>query len=328
MICSTPFNWILSSTALTIILQLIFFSIAFFLQSDLLTDMAASVNFVIVALVGALGCHRTGNHFIPLRTVLLCLMVCVWACRLGIFQLTRLWAKKRDSRFDSMRSSPIKFAGFWALQAAWILIVSLPLTLVNGSGSIAALQARGIGFWDVFGVFIWICGLVCEVRADHEKYIFSLIPRADRTLPFITTGLWSLSRHPNYFGEIVLWAGYWFVASQGLRPFCTTYFSYLLILCITLLSPIFTFYLLVFVSGMPIAESYHDRRYSKLIAYQQYKAITSPLIPISPRFYAYIHPRIKKSFFFETNSISMTAQIALPKFKAGTPVQYSNQSLR
>lgn len=249
-------------------------------------------------------------------------MVTIWAVRLGCFQLVRLWNKKRDGRFDGIREDLIKFGGFWALQATWIVVVSLPLTFVNAAAVAAYpnFKARGVGFFDLVGWAIWALGFYYEVRADHEKYAFSLIPRQERTLPFITTGLWGFSRHPNYFGEIMLWAGFWISALQGIRSW-SWLFGF-----VALISPLFTFYLLTAVSGIPVIESHNDRRFSKLLAYQQYKAITSPLIPVNPRLYAYIHPKIKRTFFLERNTIPMPTQV--PKMKFGSPIQYSNHSSR
>ena len=282
-------------------------------------DLAGSVNFFVLALTGLLGCHRTAP-FIPFRSMLLVGMVSVWAMRLGGFQFVRLWNKRRAGRFEAIRGDLKKFAAFWLLQAAWIFVVSLPLTLVNAAGASDNFKARGFGFFDVIGCLIWAFGFCFEVLADHEKYLFSLTPRNERTLPFITTGLWSFTRHPNYFGEMVLWTGFWLSAVQGIRSWS------LLAALVAIISPIFTFYLLMFVSGIPVAEAHDDRRYSKLLAYQQYKAITSPLFPVSPKIYIYIHPRIKRSFFFERNTVQMPNQV--PKFKTGAPIQFSTQTLR
>lgn len=233
----------------------------------------------------------------------------------------RLWGKqRRDGRFDGMRSDFMKFGAFWILQAVWIIVVSLPFTMVNASVTSLAYSPRGFGFFDVIGCIIWGFGFYIEVRADHQKYIFSLIPRNERTLPFITTGMWSFSRHPNYFGEIVLWIGFWICAAQGIRSWS------LLAALFSVISPVFAFYLLNSVSGIPVAEANDDRKYSKLIAYQQYKAITSPLIPINPKIYACIHPRIKRTFFLDRNTVQMPVQA--PKIKSGSPVQYSAHSSR
>lgn len=277
---------------------------------------------MVLALTGLLGCHRTASVY-PLRTVILVCLVLVWSARLGTFLFLRVWIRRKDGRFDDIRGNWSKLAAFWGLQAAWILLVSLPLILLNGVGAIDGqrVASRGINFFDAVGWGLWCAGFYLETVADHEKHVFSAIARADRTLPFITTGLWQFSRHPNYFGEIVLWCGVWLSAAQGLRNWS------LLAVLFALVSPAATFHFLVSLSGIPVAEARDDRRYGKLLAYQQYKAITSPLIPIPPRIYAILHPRFKRAVLLERNTIPV-GQFALPKMKPGSPIQYSTQSTR
>lgn len=249
-------------------------------------------------------------------------MVVLWSCRLGVFLWLRVCLRKRDARFDVLRASPLRFAMFWVLQAVWVFSVSLPLTLMHAA-MVALPEARAWRFnlFDLIGWALFGLGFYFEVLADHQKYLYSLIPKADRPTPFITTGLWSLSRHPNYFGEICLWAGIALSAAQGVSVW-----SWLLAgLCV--ISPAITFYFLVYVSGINVAEARDDRRYGRLTALLQYRAITSPLFPVNPRIYMMIHPRIKRTFFFDRANIT-PGTIPLPKIKGNEPIEYSTLQTR
>lgn len=135
-------------------------------------------------------------------------------------------------------------------------------------------------------------GFVLESTADWQKGRFHVKPKERKDLPFISTGLWRYCRHPNYFGEILLWTGTWFLSISATRPYHL----------IGLLSPIFTFTLIVFISGIPIAEKLGDKRWRRLVAYNQYKLITSPLIPLPTRVYATLPLTIKYWCFYERHS--------------------------
>lgn len=119
------------------------------------------------------------------------------------------------------------------------------------------------------------------------------MPKTARDLPFITTGLWRFSRHPNYFGEVLVWSGLWLFSLRT----CPKYYGLL-----AGASPLLTHTLLVFVSGIPVAEKLDEKRYRRLVAYNQYKLITSPLIPLPPRVYAKLPLFIKYWLFFDRHN--------------------------
>ena len=104
-----------------------------------------------------------------------------------------------------------------------------------------------------------------EAIADYQKRKF----RAENQKKFIQTGLWSLSRHPNYFGEIVLWFG---IAVMAFPVFTGWQF-------VSLVSPVFVFLLLTRVSGIPILEKHADDTWGKKKDYQVYKEKTPVLFP-------------------------------------------------
>ena len=216
----------------------------------------------------------------------------------------------------------MRFAGFWTLQAFWVTAVSWPLTLLNAA-IVAAPAARAWRFnlFDLAGWAIWGLGFYFEVLADHQRFLHSQIPKSERTPPFLASGLWSLSRHPNYFGEMLLWFGVALSAAQGIS-------SWSILASLTaFLSPAISFYFLVHVSGLPLAEARDEKRFSRFLAYQQYKALTSPLFPVPQRVYMMIHPRIKRAFFFDREPVQ-PGTIPMPKMKGNDVIEYSTIKTR
>lgn len=126
--------------------------------------------------------------------------------------------------------------------------------------------------------------------ADWQKGKFRESKKTSASLPFCTIGLWRYSRHPNYFGEILAWTGLWMFSLRT----CPKYYGSLAIF-----SPLLTFLLLVYVSGMPLAEATEAKRHRRLVAFNQYRLITSPLVLLPPRLYAKMSAWIKWWFFFE-----------------------------
>ncbi len=118
-------------------------------------------------------------------------------------------------------------------------------------------------------LFEWTVGLIIETIADVQKIQFKNNPANKGK--WIESGIWRYSRHPNYFGEIVVWIGVYIVAATSL-PFVQA--------AIGLISPLFIIVLLLFVSGIPILEKSADKRWGNDPAYKKYKKRTSLLIPL------------------------------------------------
>jgi len=201
------------------------------------------------------------------RSWLVALMVTVWGLRLGLFLVRRIARDGRDARFDDIKISPPRFAGAWTLQALWVFLTSLAATTL-----IAADDGGSRILWtDVLGLSLWLGGFAIEVVSDSQKSAFRRDPAAAGR--FIETGLWAWSRHPNYFGEIVLWLGI-FVIGAGVFEGGQW---------IALLSPVFVFLLLTRGSGVPMLEQRADARWGDDPAYQAYKARTPVLLLRPPR---------------------------------------------
>ena len=248
-----------------------------------MTDFSGSTNFLALALMVLV---LNGTYY--KRQIVLTTFTALWAVRLASFLLIRVLIRGKDDRFDEMRSKFWSFLGFWIFQMIWVFTVSLPVTLNN-----AAKHDKALNYLDYVGWAFWIIGFLCETVADIQKFNHNMIP-SDSRPPFLATGLWSVSRHPNYFGEILLWTGIFISSCNAYNADNEMRWGYLAVL-----SPVLTFLLLMFLSGIPLAEQKSDQRYGKLAQYIDYKRSTSPLIPFPPQLYRRLPNAVKEWLFFE-----------------------------
>ena len=203
---------------------------------------------------------------LDLRSTLVVGMVSIWAIRLAGFLFVRVKRVGKDIRFDSVKTKPSTFLVWWTLQALWVLTtMAAALAIVTGGERISMSWLGWIGFG------VWLFGFAVEVVADAQKSSFKNDPVNQGQ--FIRTGLWAWSRHPNYFGEIVLWTGVAIMAIPVL-----TGWQYA-----TLISPVFVSFLLMKMSGVPLLERKADERWGGQEEYEAYKATTPVLIPRPPR---------------------------------------------
>lgn len=257
--------------------QFFFFVITALLKFDKVTDFAGSTNFIILAVL-TLVLKGSWNF----RQVILSLLVIIWGLRLGAFLLMRILKWGEDKRFDNMRTNLGKLAVFWIFQAVWVWSVSLPLTIVNASDRTPSLQAV-----DIIGWIMWSVGIIVEAIADQQKLVFK--GSAENRGKWCNVGLWKYSRHPNYFGEILLWWGIFVASTPVLEG--TEWF--------VILGPVFLTLLLLFLSGIPLLEESADKKFGNVPGYRQYKKVTSPLILLPPVIYGNLPQWFKATFVFE-----------------------------
>lgn len=198
------------------------------------------------------------------RSLALAAMVIIWAVRLGSFLFIRIHRSGSDDRFDDIKVNPLSFLRVWIMQGLWVSITAAAAWI-----AIATEPADRVSF-DVFagvGIALWIIGMLFEVVADLQKNAFKADPANEGR--FIRTGLWSRSRHPNYFGEILAWVGVAIVAAPVFDGWQW----------IGLLSPVFVVLLLTRVSGIPLLEKKADKRWGGDADYEAYKTATPVLVP-------------------------------------------------
>lgn len=202
------------------------------------------------------------------RRLLLLVLVSIWAVRLGSFLFLRIRKAGKDARFDELKQSFWGFLNVWTIQGLWV-----SLTLAAALAAVTSTYRSGalIDPYIVIGVLVWLAGFAIEVTADLQKSAF----RRDAANHgcFIKNGLWSWSRHPNYFGEILLWTGIAVIALPALHGW--TY--------VTLVSPVFVFALITRVSGIPLLEKKADATWGGQPDYEAYKSSTSVLVPLPPK---------------------------------------------
>jgi steroid 5-alpha reductase family enzyme len=238
----------------------LFFVYASVKKTDLVTDLSYSLSFGLVALVLIL--LNTSAGWVALIPAVLTI---VWALRLGAYLFARIIRTKVDHRFDSMRDKPFKFARFWILQAVAVAIIVLPVV----SSAASEVQPRSFVGFEAIGLGMWIVGVIVEAVSDAQKSAF----KRGGAKGFIATGLWRYSRHPNYFGETLLWWGIFVYSLPSLYG----------MLYLSILGPLFIALLLLFVSGIPLLEKSADAKYGADPDYKEYKRRTSIFVPLPPR---------------------------------------------
>jgi steroid 5-alpha reductase family enzyme len=224
-------------------------------------DLTGSVTYITVV-----GVALVLSPDLDARALIAGAMVVVWALRLGSFLFRRIRREGHDRRFDRIKTDALRFFMTWTLQGLWVLLtVACALAIITG------LERRPIELVAVAGILVWIAGFSIEVVADRQKSAFRSDPANEGR--FIASGLWAWSRHPNYFGEIVLWTGVAIMALPVLSGWRW----------VTLISPVFVALLLTRVSGIPMLEARAEERWGDDAEFRRYTETTPVLIPRPPR---------------------------------------------
>lgn len=203
-----------------------------------------------------------------LRSIVLACMVVIWALRLGSFLFLRIRRAGEDDRFAEIKQQPLVFLRVWVIQGLWVSVTASAAWIALSGDAAARAPMNWLA---ILGVVMWLAGFAFEVIADLQKSAFKADPR--NAGKFIRSGLWATSRHPNYFGEIVLWIGVFLVAAPVLSGWQW----------VALLSPVLVTVLLTRVSGIPLLEAKAEKRWGGQADYEAYRRATPVLIPRLPR---------------------------------------------
>jgi steroid 5-alpha reductase family enzyme len=231
------------------------------LKNASIVDIVWGLGFVITSWVLALTIDGDST-----RQILLAVMVGAWGLRLGGYLAKRNIGHGEDWRYKAMRKKKgarfglISLVTVFGLQGVLMWVVSLPVMFGNSDAT------PGVGPLAVIGVMVWAVGLSFEAVGDWQLAKFKKDP--NNAGKVMQTGLWSLTRHPNYFGDALLWWGIGIVGAEtgtGVVGF---------------IGPVVMTVFLLRVSGVPMLERSLMKRRE---GYAEYAARTSSFIPRPPK---------------------------------------------
>lgn len=222
-----------------------------------LVDIAWGGGFVVVAWTGFLT-----TFSVTAQSITILILVTIWGVRLFWHLARRNWNKPEDYRYVNMRKrwgttlvNLKAFLNVFVLQGVLLFIIALPIT------HSFANESEEFAWWQMLGIVIWIIGFIFEVGGDLQLENFKKNPANKGKL--LTTGFWSVTRHPNYFGEALSWWGVFLVALTQMTDFWL------------ITSPIVITLLLLFVSGVPLLE----KKYQGRKDFEAYANKTSKFFP-------------------------------------------------
>ena len=253
---------VLNAVILAFLIQWVAFIPAYLFQTEKFYDLTGSLTYLTVIWFVYLSSNQVGE--VNFQNLIVTVLISIWAIRLGSFLFSRIHKDGEDKRFRSIKTSPSQFFMTWTLQGMWVSICSM--CAITGISSSEGLVLNPLFY---LGFILFLIGFLIEVIADHQKTVFRAIK--ENKDKFISTGLWSKSQHPNYFGEILLWSS---IAIMSFSSLSGTQY-------LTMISPIFTYVLLVYISGVRMLDDMGNKKWGHLKEYKQYKQNT-PVLFIKP----------------------------------------------
>lgn len=237
------------------------FTVSRILRRNDVADFFWGLGFVSLAVV-----HSVQSEHFGLRAKVVLGLVVFWGVRLALYTGFRMLGKKEDQRYANWRiswgkSEPLRaFFQVFLLQGTILGVIALPVIWV------LRMDASEISGWDFLGLALVLTGLCFEVIADFQMRDFKKSSQNHGKI--MSQGLWSYSRHPNYFGEILIWWGFFFMALNLPGAF------------LTLVSPLLITFLLLRVSGVTLLEMIMKE---KGPAFEAYLKTTPTILPLSGR---------------------------------------------
>ena len=249
---------VMQAVMLAFLIQWVAYIPAYIFQTEKFYDLTGSLSYLTVIWFVFLSSNNLSG--LNIQNLIVVTLISIWAIRLGTFLFGRIHKDGEDKRFRTIKTSASQFFMTWTLQGMWVSICTMcAITAISSSQGIIAnaLFYLGLAFF--------IVGFAIEIVSDHQKSAFRAVP--ENKEKFITSGLWSKSQHPNYFGEILLWSAIALLSISSLNG--TQY--------LTLISPIFTYVLLVYISGVRMLDDMGDKKWGHLEEYKEYKTNTPTL---------------------------------------------------
>jgi steroid 5-alpha reductase family enzyme len=249
-------------TNLTAIIALLIalWCLSLLLRNASIVDIFWGCGFVVVAWI-SLG---TSGHLLA-QQLLLTIMVSVWGLRLAGYLAWRNIGKPEDYRYAAMRERHgklfpvVSLFTVFGLQGVLMWIISLPI-------QVGISQAQGWHAIMAIGMLLWMAGLFFETVGDFQLARFKADPRNQGRV--MNRGLWRYTRHPNYFGDFLVWWGFYLVGIES-----TSWWW-------TILGPLLMSFLLIRVSGVRLLES---SLRSRVAGYEEYVRDTSAFFPLPPK---------------------------------------------
>ena len=249
---------VMQAVMLAFLIQWVAYIPAYIFQTEKFYDLTGSLSYLTVIWFVFFSSNNLSG--LNIQNLIVATLISIWAIRLGTFLFGRIHKDGEDKRFRTIKTSASQFFMTWTLQGMWVSICTMcAITAISSSQGIIAnaLFYLGLAFF--------IVGFVIEVVSDQQKSAFRAVP--ENKEKFITSGLWSKSQHPNYFGEILLWSAIALLSISSLNG--TQY--------LTLISPIFTYVLLVYISGVRMLDDMGNKKWGHLEEYKEYKRNTPTL---------------------------------------------------
>lgn len=241
------------------LLVLIYMSLVFILaqiaKDNSVVDIFWGLGFILIAIYSLIQDTQP-----DLRKWIVTFLVALWGIRLSVHVFLRNRGKGEDFRYRRWRETwkffvLRSYVRIFLLQGLLMFIIAFPVYYIN------FYSKEPLGFWDTLGLVVFGTGFLFESVADFQLMNFKKDAR--NTGKIMTTGLWEMTRHPNYFGEALVW---WGISLYAVNlPYGW----------ITLISPVVITLLLRFVSGVPVLE----KKYEGRLDWEEYKNKTAPFIP-------------------------------------------------
>ncbi len=249
---------VMQAVMLAFLIQWVAYIPAYIFQTEKFYDLTGSLSYLTVIWFVFFSSNNLSG--LNIQNLIVVTLISVWAIRLGTFLFGRIHKDGEDKRFRTIKTSASQFFMTWTLQGMWVSICTMcAITAISSSQGIIA----NVLFY--LGLAFFIVGFAIEVVSDQQKSAFRAVP--ENKEKFITSGLWSKSQHPNYFGEILLWSAIALLSISSLNG--TQY--------LTLISPIFTYVLLVYISGVRMLDDMGNKKWGHLEEYKEYKRNTPTL---------------------------------------------------